>query len=100
MLLLLFPVYAGNILRTIGSTPPTAQVEATQVLFFTVEGMTCEACAVHLEQSLANIPGVVDSSVSYREKRAVLSVDADSPPSAELIRGVAAKVGYKIEGAQ
>ena len=40
-----------------------------------IEGMTCEACAIHVKNALAKVPGVLDVSVSYVDRHATLTFD-------------------------
>lgn len=40
-----------------------------------VEGMTCQSCVKHIEDTLSSKPGVCDVKVSLEEKRAVLKFD-------------------------
>lgn len=42
----------------------------------TIKGMTCEDCAKHVVAALKNVPGVVSSSVSYKEGYAIIVPDA------------------------
>lgn len=42
-----------------------------------VEGMTCGACATSVKIVLKKIDGVIDATVSYERKRAVVQYDPD-----------------------
>ena len=57
-----FPKYVGAIIAHDETAIPVAG--DTQTVSLSIEGMTCEACSVHLERSLAEIPGVLRASVS------------------------------------
>lgn len=56
--------------------------------------MTCEACAVHVRSALAEVSGVRDISVSYADGHARLTVDAESPPSSDMLIEAVSKAGY------
>jgi copper chaperone CopZ len=51
-----------------------------------IEGITCAACTVDVQQALAALPGVQDVSVHYPEGHAVITIDAASPPTHEHLR--------------
>ena len=63
-----------------------------------IEGMTCDACTVHVEREPAAVPGVRGAMVSYADGRAVATVDAEekAPDSASLVAAVA-KAGYRAQ---
>ena len=56
----------------------------------TVDGMTCDGCAVTVKQALLKVPGVVTVLVSYEESRAVVGLDPEAAHSApdDLIAAV------------
>ena len=58
-----------------------------------IEGMTCDSCAVHAQQTLERVPGVRSASVSYPHRRAEIEVDA-SVGLDPLVAAVAA-LGYR-----
>ena len=91
-----FPSYVGSIISaTADADPPKGQQEqlvaATQV-DISVEGMTCEACAVHVRSELEKIEGVQNASVSYPNKRATVSVIPGT--DAEQLLGAVRSAGY------
>lgn len=59
----------------------------------TVQGMTCSACARHIEQALQEVPGVDSASVDYRAGRGFVDTSAEIP-AAELVAAVA-RAGYR-----
>ena len=58
-----------------------------------IEGMTCGACAVTVEDRLARAPGVLDANVNYATGRATLTLADGGPPVATLVQAVR-EVGY------
>ncbi len=75
---LLFPNYVGfilagnaqNAVATGGDNPLIRQTTIG------VDGMHCEGCAVVLEQSVGDVPGVLAVQVDYENKQAVVSTEA------------------------
>lgn len=62
-----------------------------------IEGMTCEGCASGLQAALSKMPGVRAASVSYEEKRAV--VTTTPPVSEEVLRNAVSQAGYSVKSA-
>ena len=50
-----------------------------ETLRLNVTGMTCAACATHVEQALTTVPGVLQTQVAYPEAMAYLKVEAPIP---------------------
>ena len=89
-----FPNYVGALARS-SSIDATGQAEGSMLLV-DVEGMTCEACSVHVRSALNDVPGVLDSTVDYEAGLAVLSIDPLDPPTTAALESAGAKVGYPI----
>ncbi|MBI2931103.1 MAG: cation transporter [Planctomycetes bacterium] len=90
----LFPNYVGLLLRR----APAAAAETggpTETVTLRIEGMTCEACAVHVENELASVPGVRGARVSYSDARATITVDAVNPPDRASLVAAVGKAGYR-----
>jgi Cu+-exporting ATPase len=62
---------------------------------FTIEGMHCASCAVKIEGSLSELPGVKQAGVNYALKEASIEFDEQST-SLEDLHGVVVKEGYKV----
>ena len=93
--LALFPNYVGALLGAGGGNGNAGGTMEISQTVIGVEGMTCEGCAVNVEKALMGVPGVAGASVSYSEGRAVIDVDADSPPSHDALFEAITKAGYK-----
>lgn len=50
-------------------------VDAGQKVVMEIKGMTCDLCTLAVKKSLSEIDGVKDVKVSYKEKKAWLTVD-------------------------
>lgn len=72
----------------------------TETITLHIDGMTCTSCAVHIQQSLENVPGVRSISVSCPRKRAEIEADAGVSPD-PLVAAVNA-LGYRarVAGSQ
>ena len=89
----LFPSYAGLLYRdTSGASAPAD----AQTVTLSIEGMTCEGCAAHLESALADVPGVKSVSVSYADGRAVVVIDPASPASRSALVEAIESSGYTV----
>jgi P-type Cu+ transporter len=58
-----------------------------------IEGMTCGACAVTVQQRLARAPGVTEATVNYATARATVTLEDGAPPVAALVDAVR-EAGY------
>lgn len=86
-----FPKYVGAF---IGDNGASAVATGSDTVEFRIEGMTCEACTVHVKSELIKVPGVLGATVSYSEGNASISFDSEDPPAtADLITAIE-KAGY------
>ena len=65
-----------------------------ETLSFSVEGMTCAACAGRVEKALRAVPGVFDANVNLAIERAHVSL-AHRCADAEQLADAVAKAGYR-----
>jgi len=75
-------------------TPANPPAVATSTIILTVTGMTCEGCVGHVQQALAEIPGVATAKVDLAQSQAVVSYDAARVQPEALIAAVV-KAGYQ-----
>lgn len=59
-----------------------------------IVGMHCTSCAVNIEKSLLNVPGVKDADVNYATEKAIVEVNDDFTDEKKLV-GTIEKGGYK-----
>lgn len=90
----MFPSYAS--IFTNGETPATSAYGSvsSQQIVLQVDGMTCEACAVTVQNELADVPGVLRVAVDFGRKEAVVIVQADAPPDDSDLLSAVARAGY------
>jgi len=91
-----FPNYAGLLLGREASVPTPNAADSTTVVL-EIEGMTCEACAVHVQRALAAVPGVRSASVPYPDARARVAIHPTSPPSTAILIEAVEKAGYRAQ---
>ena len=80
-------------------TRGSAQAQTTQKTATTnlhIEGMTCGGCATAVRLVLHKTPGVVSSSVSYEDKRALVTYDPAKTTPAKVAETVANALSYKV----
>lgn len=77
-----FPNYVGYLF---GSGDTLAARDDLDKVAVAIEGMTCEACAVNIEDSLRKVPGVVATEVNYQRHEALIGVAKDAQPPREAI---------------
>lgn len=90
----LFPNYVG----VLAEANSSGLEDGLPVVTLDIDGMTCDACAVHLRDTLVDVPGVECASVSYANGQARVGVNADSPPSLETLVEAVSKAGYVAKG--
>ena len=79
-LLLAFPYYGAKLYPTAKASAPvaaaTGPASGWQTRTYRIGGMTCEACARHVEQAVQQVPGVQAVTVSYDQATAQVRFDA------------------------
>jgi copper chaperone CopZ len=90
-----FPKYAGFVLGKTASRDVQDNASGSRVVKLAIEGMTCEACAVHVQKLLAQVPGVRNAVVNFDAGQALVTIDTDAPPAGDRLVAVVKKAGYK-----
>lgn len=86
-----FPKYVGAF---IGDHDAPIAAAGSDTAEYQIEGMTCEACAVHLRESLSEVPGVNGARVSYADGVATLSIAPDASFNSQDALDAIADAGY------
>jgi copper chaperone CopZ len=82
-----FPNYLGTILGN--NKEPVPITENPDTMTLTIEGMTCESCAITLEKRLLQVPDVGNARVDYLSRRAIIRpIDGQSISFEEISRTV------------
>ena len=70
--------------------------EATQVLRFGVEGMTCASCVRRVERALSAVPGIEQASVNLATEEATVAVADESRVDADAVRAAVDRASYTL----
>ena len=92
---LFFPQYMKYFLTGGGAEQPAANNPLVRTTTLSVEGMTCEGCAVLVEKVVTDVPGVLTVKVDYDTKRMVVTSEARCPAPAESVVQALQKAGYR-----
>ena len=90
---LFFPNYVSFV---VNDDDPAIMEAGESNLVLSIEGMTCEACAVTLKRKLISVPGVGAVDVDYDQKQALIgfSKGATMPDTSALLLAVE-EAGYQ-----
>jgi len=66
-------------------------------LTLNVKGMTCESCNLHVEHTLAQLPGYINAKADYKTGTVTVEFDA-SKSSEKEVKDAVNSTGYKIVG--
>ena len=88
-----FPYYSGVFLASADSgatsqLPPTTSTSPFSQALFAVEGMTCISCAVSVQATLEQKPGVTSAEVNFDDKTARVKYDASRVSIGQLITAI------------
>jgi copper chaperone CopZ len=92
---LFFPHYMKFFLSGGGADAPAANSPLVRTTTFSVDGMTCEGCAVVAEKAVRDVPGVLSVKVDYDSKRMVVTSQAGDPAPVEAVQQALEKVGHR-----
>lgn len=99
--LLAFPYYGARLYPTAAApvsavtTTTTGAAPVWQTASYRIGGMTCEACAKHVEHAVQQLPGVQAVTVSYDQGTAQVRFDAVKSPAAQVAQAING-TGYHI----
>ena len=103
----LAPYYTGYIAAamttphqpTTSETMPVAtetEAQANKTAIIEVEGMTCEGCAVHINETLKKLKGIISAEANYPQKN-VKVVYNPKQITLEQIKKAIDEIGYKAK---
>jgi copper chaperone CopZ len=96
ILMMTFPLYAKVFYPKPKALATLAVVDNKQQVKFTIQGMTCEACEVHVNNELSKVTGVLAYKTSYATRSSLVSFDK-SKVDAKTIEAAINKTGYKVK---
>jgi mercuric ion transport protein len=94
-LMITFPAYAKFLYPKAPSAILNSESSNIQSVELSISGMTCAACEEHITHELKKLPGIIESTVSYKNKNALIKFD-DSKTNIKDITNVVNATGYKV----
>jgi copper chaperone CopZ len=96
-LLLAFPYYGARFYPSAAPKPVAATSAAPvwQTTSYRIGGMTCEACAHHVEHDVQQVPGVQSVQVSYEKGTAQVLFNPKVTPAGQVEKAVNG-TGYSV----
>jgi mercuric ion transport protein len=98
----LFPFYTGYLVSAFGSdaseisnqsSAASENIGQSETAIIEVEGMTCEGCASHIDETLKKLKGVISAKASYKDKN-VKVVYNPNQITLEKIKKAINEIGY------
>jgi copper chaperone CopZ len=93
-LMLSFPSYAHFLYGEDNSGVQTETALGNEVLF-TIEGMTCSSCEIHVDRTIRELDGIGRIEVSYEKGNALVAFDPDMVDEDEIIEAINS-TGYMV----
>lgn len=96
-LLLTFPYYSARFYPSAApkSVAATSAAPVWQTSSYRISGMTCEACARHVEHEVQQLPGVQSVRVSYDQGTTQVRFNPDVTPAAQVEEAING-TGYSV----
>lgn len=95
VLMIAFPSYAKFLYPKTQSSIINADPSKIQSVELSISGMTCAACEEHIKHELNKLPGIIESTVSYKNKNSLIRFD-DSKTNIKDITSAVNATGYKV----
>lgn len=91
-----FPNYVGALFGGADGPPPAATASLSSRAY-TIDGMTCEGCASHVEKALTDLEGVAAADVTYPDKLVRVYLTDGAAVSDDDVIGAVEAVGYRAQ---
>jgi copper chaperone CopZ len=98
-LMLAFPYYAQVFYPTAEKRAEIINPTLVHTLTLDIEGMTCAGCEGHVKTAVSKLPGIIETSVSFEQKRAVVRFDETQTNAADINAAVD-EAGYRVTQSQ
>ena len=96
-LMMTFPLYAKMFYpKPKAEATAFAVIDNKQLIKFTIQGMTCEACEEHVNNELSKVNGVLAYKSSYATRSCLVTFNK-SKVDVKTIESVIKKTGYKVK---
>ena len=95
-MMLAFPYYA-HIFYPSNDQKEVVIVNASdlQTVNFDIKGMTCNACASHVENDVSKLPGIVNVTASFEAAKATVEFDQSKVSNSQIEEAINA-TGYQV----
>lgn len=97
LLMLSFPYYAQIFYTQTERKVLVVDKSDVQTIELTISGMTCNACAEHVNHAINKLDGIISSAVSCEKGNALISFD-NTKISIDEIQKSINSTGYKVTG--
>ncbi len=97
LILLTFPYYGFALYQSPGKLTKTQQPSNLKSVYFSVKGMSCEACTKHIDGNLSKVSGVASSSTSYVKGITRIIYDPKKV-SEDSLKAQINQTGYQVTG--
>ena len=94
-LMLSFPSYAKFFFPKNEKTVTVVEKSNIQSVELSIRGMNCEACEAEVNHEVYKLSGIIESTVSYPKKNAIIKFD-NSKTSIKHITDAVNATGYKV----
>lgn len=94
-LMMSFPSYAKLFFPPNEKKEVVAEKSNIQSVELNIKGMSCVACEEEVNNELYKLPGIIQSTVSYKNRNAIVKFDI-SKTTVQKITGVVNSTGYKV----
>lgn len=94
-LMIAFPSYAKVFFPKKEKTSVVVEKSNIRTVELNIRGMSCEACEEEINHEVNKLPGIVQSTVSYKNKNAVIQFDVSKTTIKDITDAVNA-TGYKV----
>jgi mercuric ion transport protein len=95
ILLLSFPSYSHLFYSKKNNQATISQSVKNQKIEFTISGMTCTGCEVHVKSEISKLKGIVTTQVSYEKGNAIVKFDNKKTDIEEITKAINS-TGYTV----
>lgn len=94
-LMIAFPAYANIFFPKTAKTTVVVEESSSQTVELGIKGMTCEACELEINHEVNKLPGIIQTTVSYAKKNAIIKFDISKTTIKNITEAVHA-TSYKV----
>ena len=94
-LMIAFPFYSKAFFPKKEKTSVVVEKSNIRTVELNIKGMSCEACEAEIDHEVNKLPGIIQSTVSYKNKNAVIQFDISKTTIKNITDAVNA-TGYKV----